>query len=216
MMQHDTSSSSSIRFHARSHTAIVTTTLLIFGSASFIAGCERTGIEEQDVAKGVEDVPPATVAGEEPQARASDPDKPWIVPDGWTEDPAPRPMRLTTYIAPDPSGDVEVAVSRFGGRVGGELANINRWRGQMGLAPVAPDELESFITRFESEGFDGYETRIESERGVMLASGVYQSDIDQTWFVRATLTDTDMADRVQPDVFGMARSIAELNDPGDG
>ncbi len=201
---------------ARHCAATALRVFLLFGIATPITGCERGGIEEQEVAKGVEDVPSATAVEEEPRARASDPDQPWIVPDGWNEDPAPRQMRLTTYIAPDPSGDVEVAVSRFGGRVGGELANINRWRGQMGLAPVAADGLESVITRFESEGYDGYETRIESERGVMLASGVYQSDIDQTWFVRATLPDTEAADRVQPDLFGMARSIAGLSAPGDG
>lgn len=214
MPQHTITSTTTHTARRRTPTAL--SALALFGALALAAGCERSGIEAQEVAKGVEDVPPATAAEEAPRAQASDPDQPWIVPDGWTEDPAPRPMRLTTYIAPDPSGDVEVAVSRFGGRVGGELANINRWRGQMGLAPVTPDELESVITRFESEGFDGYETRIESASGVMLASGVYQSDIDQTWFVRATLPDTDAADRVQHALFGMARSIAGLDAPGDG
>jgi len=121
-------------------------------------------------------------------------------------------MRLATYVAPDSGDGVEVAVSRFGGRVGGELANINRWRGQMGLDPIDESELEASVERFTAPGYEGYQARIESPTGVMLAAGVYQESIDQTWFVRATVEDASGADRLQGDVFGMARSIAGLDD----
>ncbi len=117
-------------------------------------------------------------------------------------------MRLATYLAPDPGGTVEVALSRFDGRVGGELANMTRWRRQMGLPPIEADELESAITRYSAPGFEGYEARIESPSGVMLAAGVYETAIDATWFVRATVTDPGAADRLQAEVFGVARSIA--------
>lgn len=176
-----------------------------------LAGCDRSGVQSQQLAKGVEGVPDEAVPV--PPAAAAEsstrnPDRPWSVPDGWTEDTAPRPMRLTTYVAADPSGPVEVAVTRFGGRVGGTLANINRWRGQMALPPVDETELETTIVRFASPGFDGYEVRIESERGVMLAVGVHEVSIDQTWFVRATVPDAEAADRLEAALFGMARSIA--------
>lgn len=121
-------------------------------------------------------------------------------------------MRLATYIAPDPGGPVEVAVTRFGGRVGGALANINRWRAQMGLGPIGEDELGASISRFSAAGFDGYEIRIESPRGVMLAAGVYEDAIDQMWFVRTTVPDAEVADRLGDDVFRMARSIAGLDE----
>lgn len=121
-------------------------------------------------------------------------------------------MRLATYIAPDSAGAVEVAVTRFGGRVGGEVANINRWRVQMGLGAIVEGELDAAVTRFSSAGFEGYETRIESPRGVMLAAGVYEEAIDQTWFVRATVLEKAAADRLQDDLFRMARSIAGVND----
>src|SRR5690606_18990816 len=92
-------------------------------------------------------------------AEAGDAD-PWVVPIGWTLVPGERPMRVATYEAPGPDGPVEVAITRFPGRVGGELANINRWRGQMGLPPVDESELEAVIERFEAPGFDGYQARI--------------------------------------------------------
>ncbi|RMH24586.1 MAG: hypothetical protein D6692_12750 [Planctomycetota bacterium] len=181
-------------------------------------GCDRGGIEEHAVSKGVERMPasegvanPVDVGADE----AARSDRPWIVPAGWTEDPEPRQMRLATYIAPDPSGPVEVAVSRFGGRVGGDLANINRWRGQMGLPAIEEAELDAAIARFSAPGFDGYETRIEAPSGVMLAAGVYDEAIGQMWFVRATVPDAAVADRLQADVFSIARSIAGLGDVGD-
>lgn len=184
-----------------------------------MTGCDREGVQTHEIAKGVERVPEAAVpaaAPESPRAGDLGTSFPWTVPDGWALDPAPRQMRLATYTVPDPSGRVEVAVTRFPGRVGGELANINRWRGQMGLGPLGEGELDSAVTRFASPGYEGYETRTESTGGVMLAAGVYDAGNDQTWFIRATVTDAKVADRIQPDLFGMARSIVVPTDGGDG
>lgn len=79
----------------------------------------------------------------------------------------------------------------------------------MGVAAVDAAGLEGVITRFSGAGFDGYETRIESTKGVMLATGVYEAASDQTWFVRATAKDKAEADELQSAVFGMGRSVME-------
>jgi len=182
--------------------------------------CERGGVRSREVPKGVERVPAASdTTPEEAHAatnRESDPGRPWTVPDGWTEDPQQRRMRLATYIAPDPAGPVEVAVTRFAGRVGGELANVNRWRGQLGQPPIGEEALGTAIERFASPGYEGYEARIAGDGGVMLAAGVYQAAIDQTWFVRATVADAAAADRLEADVFALARSIAGADRAGGG
>ena len=194
--------------------------LLFFVLVIFLhAGCDETGVQTHEVPKGVER---AILSAPEPDpgtdqssdVRASDPGRPWTVPDGWTEDPEPRQMRLATYLAPNAGDPVEVAVTRFAGRVGGELANINRWRGQMGLPPIDESELGAAITRFSSPGFEGYEARIAGPGGVMLTSGVYDEAIDQTWFVRAMVPDDEVADRLETDLFAMARSIASNADEG--
>lgn len=185
--------------------------LWLLAGASMLAGCERRAVEVKTVDKGTETVPEATSPPPsppiEPEKAAEASGRPWKVPDGWTEDAKPRPMRVATFIAPHPDGSVEVAVTRFAGRVGGVLANINRWRGQMGLQPISESELETAITRFTSAGYEGYETRIESPSGVMLAAGVYEAASDQTWYVRATVANTAVADHLQDQLFGMARSI---------
>jgi hypothetical protein len=174
-------------------------------------------VKEEQIDKGIEQIPaPETAQVPDTKERAAsntptEPESqyPWAVPEGWVLDETPRQMRIATYMAPTPGGSQEVAVTRFPRRVGGELANINRWRGQMGLAPIGEPELEDNIERFTAGGFDGYQVRIESERGVMLAAGIFDSSIGQTWFVRATTDDPGVADAIEDDVFAMARSIAE-------
>lgn len=75
----------------------------------------------------------------------------WTAPAGWTAAPG-RAMRKGSFIVTGASGTADVAITAFPGDVGGELANVNRWRGQMQLPPIAAAELEPAFTRFESHG----------------------------------------------------------------
>lgn len=190
--------------------------------AVFLSACGERGVEEHEVAKGVERVPSADaapapsgaaptedVAGDPVElAEPGDHAWPWRVPTGWRFDPEPREMRLATYLAPDDAGEVEIAVTRFPGRVGGDLANVNRWRTQMGLDAVSAGELESVLTRLDPATGDGYVTRIDSGTRAMLAGAVYEAGEDRTWFVRATVP-TEAADRLEREVFAFVRSIAD-------
>jgi hypothetical protein len=79
---------------------------------------------------------PAAAAGSEGPAK---PD--WQVPTDWKEQP-PSQMLLAKFLLSGNGGaKAEVTVSVFPGDTGGLLANVNRWRGQVGLQPVAPAEL---------------------------------------------------------------------------
>jgi hypothetical protein len=59
----------------------------------------------------------------------------WALPKGWTETRSAGGMRYAT-IQPTAQGKIEVSVTVFPGPAGGELANVNRWRNQIGLSPV--------------------------------------------------------------------------------
>lgn len=59
----------------------------------------------------------------------------WEVPPGW-RDAGSKPMRLASFEIPDAAGAGDVSISVLGGDGGGLLANVNRWRGQVGLAPL--------------------------------------------------------------------------------
>lgn len=59
----------------------------------------------------------------------------WTLPAGWTAKQETG-MRYATLTPPQAGGKVEVSVITLPGPAGGELANVNRWRGQLGLTPV--------------------------------------------------------------------------------
>jgi hypothetical protein len=62
----------------------------------------------------------------------------WIVPEGW-ENGGDVEMRHQTFYAGNPADPAEIIVTGMGGAFGDMLSNINRWRAQVGLAPVSKD-----------------------------------------------------------------------------
>jgi hypothetical protein len=86
---------------------------------------------------------PATAQGDVPAATSptgSDGLK-WQLPKGWQESKAGG-MRYATLKPPVP-GKVDVSIVVLPGSAGGELANVNRWRGQIGLVPIDDAALAS-------------------------------------------------------------------------
>ena len=65
----------------------------------------------------------------------------WNVPANWVEKP-PGPMIFKRFaVTEGAEGEGAVTVSFFPGDVGGVLANVNRWRGQLGLPAIEEREL---------------------------------------------------------------------------
>lgn len=65
----------------------------------------------------------------------------WTAPASWNQMPD-RPMRVATFTV----NGAECYVATLSGRAGGAAANINRWRTQMGAAPLSPDDLAALAT----------------------------------------------------------------------
>lgn len=63
----------------------------------------------------------------------------WQVPAGWSET-APRNMRVVTFL-PDANPQTECWISSWAGEVGGVMANVARWRGQVGLGPLSAEQV---------------------------------------------------------------------------
>jgi hypothetical protein len=63
----------------------------------------------------------------------------WITPPTW-ENGGERQMRHLTFYAGDASDPAEITVSTLGSKFGDMLENINRWRAQVGLPPIAKPE----------------------------------------------------------------------------
>ena len=91
------------------------------------------------------------VAGAE---ETTNPAKPlWKVPSEWQEQ-SPGQINLAKWVVGSDSGggSAEVTVSAFPGDVGGLLANVNRWRGQVGLGNISQSDLSSHVTPVDVPG----------------------------------------------------------------
>lgn len=76
----------------------------------------------------------------------------WLAPAGWQQLPD-RPMRVVT-LRPGGDSQTECYVTILPGDAGGELANINRWRSQMGASGISFGELAQLehIAMLEGDG----------------------------------------------------------------
>jgi hypothetical protein len=68
----------------------------------------------------------------------------WDMPEGWQEI-APTSMRVANFRFGD-DGAGECYLTALPGSGGGAVANINRWRGQMGLEPWTEDDIAALPT----------------------------------------------------------------------
>jgi hypothetical protein len=73
----------------------------------------------------------------------------WIVPAGWQEVPAGQMLVAKFLISGDNGAKAELNVGAAGG---GLLFNINRWRGQLGLAPLQETDLEKQLQPLDVAG----------------------------------------------------------------
>ncbi|HEV8111956.1 MAG TPA: hypothetical protein VGR31_04220 [Planctomycetota bacterium] len=78
-------------------------------------------------------------AGDDHAARSSTGEFSFEIPAGWRKAPE-RPMRNASFYA-GPGEDLECYVTVFPGEAGGILANVNRWRGQLGEPAIADADL---------------------------------------------------------------------------
>ena len=73
----------------------------------------------------------------------------WSVPEAWIEQDLTS-FRLSSYQVPNQSNGIgDFSVVKFPGDAGGILANVNRWRGQLGLSSINVDDLASLFVRVE-------------------------------------------------------------------
>jgi hypothetical protein len=75
----------------------------------------------------------------------------WTMPVGWTEAPLGS-MRVASFRIASNDKRAEVSVIPLAGTGGGDLENVNRWRGEVGLAPITDDELKKQAQPVQVDG----------------------------------------------------------------
>ena len=136
----------------------------------FFTACKKPAVESYRVAK--ETPPPAaTPPMSAPAANPAPPpaaptaatmantavptasgaDLMWTAPSTWAVKTGSA-MRKGSYAIKGDGGEADLSITAFPGDVGGDLANINRWRGQIQLPPIGEGDLAAAVQRLERNG----------------------------------------------------------------
>lgn len=103
------------------------------------------------------------------------------VPEGWREHAAGG-FRTAAFSAGPEDDPAVTTIIALGGAAGGVLANVNRWRGQVGLGEIDAEELEKTAEKIEVDGTPAYYVDLAGpEQGVL---GVILTRGERTWFVK--------------------------------
>lgn len=144
---------------------------------SFLASVNLTQMQREFQQRAAAQAPP-------PNTRApsrSTPD--WTVPDGWQQGTPSSSMLLASFsISETTDGPAEVTVLSLPNDGGGLLLNVNRWRGQIGLAELADNELGSVVQALDVGEWDGNLVDMSGDQNRILAATVKVGG--ETWFYK--------------------------------
>jgi hypothetical protein len=199
---------------AAERTSIPSSATLLVAIAVSLCACDRgDAISERRAPKGVEVILSEAQPdqAEHTHVDAGSANIPsgvgveWDLPVGWRETPSDNPTRIAVFVLDD-APDVEVVVTRFPGDVGGTLANVNRWRAQMGLGPIDDASLAAQVDRLTVPGFNAYLFGATNADRGLVAAGLEEPSRSRTWFVKATSTERSF-DRARESVLAFVRSF---------
>ncbi len=119
----------------------------------------------------------------------------WTAPAAWKARPTSSVRKGSYTVGEDGGPTADLAITAFPGDVGGDLANVNRWRGQVSLPPIAAAELPANLTAFTVGSLD--------VKVVDLAGGTKEAPVrmlgaivpfgSSTWFFKLTGPDALVA-----------------------
>ena len=130
----------------------------------------------------------------------------WSLPKGWSEVPG-EGMRFATFKSPV-QGRHEATVVVLPGAAGGELANVNRWRGQIGLGPIDEAALAAARTVVKSKAGDlnVYDFTSEGQAKSRMVAGLISTPDGNTWFLKLT-GDAGPVAKAKPDFMRILESL---------
>ncbi len=165
-----------------------------------LGGCDDPQVHAYDAPK---DPPPGTKRAAKAQAskagEAQSADqasgKPgsapltWTLPEGWRQVGEGGGMRYATFAVGAGEEELQIAVTHFPGDVGGLLANINRWRDQVGLGAIDREGMMSLleagqeIKASRAGGRPAVILEAQGPKGTVLAASI-NGPGGRTWFFK--------------------------------
>jgi hypothetical protein len=187
--------------------------------AGILAGCSRDDVSHARVPKVAATAVPGAPAGmpaagvpgapgggvEAPPAPHGASALAWTLPRGWTES-GPSSMRHATLKAPV-EGRLDVSVVVLPGPAGGELANVNRWRNQIGLPPLDEAALGAArkTVRSKAGPVSVFDFTSEGQAKSRMIAGLLAVG-GNTWFVKM-VGDAGPVGTAKPDFTRLLESL---------
>ncbi len=192
------------------------------------AGCDQQGVKvyKTDAGDGAVPVPPPAIAsGAMPSSMpeglpAPDnsglPQVKYSLPAGWSEKKLTQ-MRVASFAVVEGDKQADVSVIPMGGLAGGNVANVNRWRGQVGLAETDEAAVAKLA---EKVSVAGAEADLFDISGTVPGSGDAQRILatalhkdETTWFFKMT-GDSALVEKNKPAFVAFLKSVAFGDQPG--
>ena len=183
-------------------------------------GCDRDNVKVYHVEKDdtATTPPPAAAPAAMPTTMpaglpvpdtSSLPKLKYTLPDGWLEK-TPTELRVASFGISENGKNADVSVIPLGGMAGGDLPNVNRWRGQVGLQPLADADLQQLAEKVEIAGqpadlYDVSGTTPGSGDAERIVGVIFHRD-DATWFFKMT-GDADLVEKQKPAFVSFLKSF---------
>ena len=119
----------------------------------------------------------------------------WTLPRGWTRT-AGSGMRFATLTPPGP-GNAVLSVVMLPGAAGTELANVNRWRGQIALPPLDLRALGTARQTVQCKAGTVAVYDFTGEGEVRMVTGILATHDGDTWFLKL-IGDKDRVSKAKP------------------
>jgi hypothetical protein len=132
------------------------------------------------VAAAMPDRSAIQAASATPTTETAKPQVKWEAPEGWKSVPASS-MRYASFSVTGSNGETaDLSVSTFPGEAGGDLQNVNRWRGQIGLEPVT--DIKPLVVPVTGKSGEILTVDMTGSKGRILAGWTLKNG--STWFFK--------------------------------
>ncbi len=179
--------------------------------AAVLAGCGRDNVKvyrlSNDDSSSAAPPPNATAAAPgQTENNSAQPQLQWTLPAGWTK-AAPGEMSIASFKVPGQGGtEADVTVVPLPGMAGGDTANVNRWRGQVGLSAATADELQKIGEAVQVGDQSATLYDLAGSDNAKRILGVFQERSGTTWFFKM-MGDAGLVEQQKPEFEAFLKSL---------
>jgi hypothetical protein len=192
-------------------------------SLALTAGCNRDSVKVYKVDSNdtvaVAPPPAATAPGAMPTTMPDGlpvpdtsglPKLKYTLPEAWKEKPLTQ-LRVASFEVSAGGKTADVSVIPLGGAAGGDAANVNRWRGQVGQPPLEEGALKQSAEAVQvgdkpADLYDVAGTTAGSGDAERIVGAIFHAD-DTTWYFKMT-GDPDLVEKSKPAFIAFLKSVA--------